>query len=83
MSLNSILEFPLLTYLVIFCYIDKIPGDGDVQLEKAVILAYNQLQSNLAPHGYESKPIQFCLCVDNFGIKYEQKADAEHLIQTL
>ena len=64
-------------------------------VKQAAILAYNQLKTNLAPHGYrpipnsvgmwthESKPIQFCLCVDDFGIKYQNKQDVEHLITAL
>ncbi len=68
---------------------------GMYGLKQAAILAYNQLKTNLAPHGYrpipnsvgmwthDSKPIQFCLCVDDFGIKYQNKQDVEHLITTL
>ena len=64
-------------------------------LKQAAILAYEQLKNNLAPHGYhpipntvgmwkhDTKPIQFCLCVDDFGIKYVHKKDIEHLIETL
>ena len=64
-------------------------------LKQAFILAYNQLKSNLGPYGHHpipntvclwkhvSKPIQFCLCVDDFGIKDESKTDTEHLFATL
>ena len=68
---------------------------GMYGLKQAAILAYEQLKKNVAPHGYKpipntvglwkhsTKSIQFCLCVDDFGIKYTNKADAEHLIDTL
>ena len=68
---------------------------GMYSLKQAAILAYEQLTNNLAPHGYHpiqntvgmwkhtTKPIQFCLCVDNFGVKYVNKTDVEHLIETL
>ena len=28
-------------------------------------------------------PIQFCLCVDDFGVKYYHKTDVEHLLQAI
>ena len=68
---------------------------GMYGLKQAAILAYDQLKRNLAPHGYHpipntvgmwkhsTKPIQFCLCVDDFGIKYVHNDDVEHLIETL
>ena len=49
----------------------------------------------MAPHGYEpvpfttglwrhkTKDIKFCLCVDDFGIKYNTESDKQHLITTL
>ncbi len=64
--------------------------------QAALVLAYNFLKKNLAPHdGYEPIPhtdglwkhktrnITFCLCVDDFGIKYFHKSDVEHLIAAL
>ena len=68
---------------------------GMYGLKQAAILAYQQLKDHLAPHGYypipntvgmwkhTSRPIQFCLCVDDFGVKYTRKEDAEHLLTTL
>ena len=68
---------------------------GMYGLKQAAILAYDQLKSHLAPHGYFpipntvgmwkhiSRPIQFCLCVDDFGIKYTQQTDVEHLLHAL
>ena len=56
---------------------------------------YKNLCANLAQDGYkpvqhslgiwthESRPITFCLCVDDFGIKYFNKADAQHLLTSL
>ena len=64
-------------------------------LKQAAILAYNQLCQHLAPHSYspipntvgmwkhKTRPIQFCLCVDDFGIKFTNKEDVEHLLATL
>ena len=56
---------------------------------------YQQLKEHLAPHGYypipntvgmwkhKTRPIQFCLCVDDFGVKYTRKEDANHLLEKL
>ena len=64
-------------------------------LKQAAILAYDQLREHLEPHGYypipntvgmwrhKTRPIQFCLCVDDFGIKFVNKTDVEHLLDTL
>ena len=64
-------------------------------LKQAALLAYQHLQTILKPAGYEKinnsvgmwrhktrKPI-FCLCVDDFGIKYMNNADLNHLLSTL
>ena len=64
-------------------------------LKEASILAYDQLKAHLAPYGYS--PVRFTpglwrhnthcttftLAVDDFGIKYFNKADADHLFATL
>ena len=59
------------------------------------MLVYDNLVRTLAPHGYhpiphtvglwahETRPTTFCLCVDDFGIKYFNKADADHLLHAL
>jgi hypothetical protein len=64
-------------------------------LPQAVIIANKQLQKRLAPHGYrpvpitpglwqhDMHPISFALVVDDLGIKYVNKADAEHLVDML
>ena len=68
---------------------------GMYGLKQAAILAYQQLKQHLAPHGYypipntvgmwkhKTRPIQFCLCVDDFGVKYTRKEDANHLLEKL
>jgi hypothetical protein len=64
---------------------------GIYGLPQAGILANQRLVANLAPHGYypaphtpglflhHTRPISFTLCVDDFGVKYIHRADAEHL----
>ena len=64
-------------------------------LKQAAILAYENLVRNLSQYGYrpvpyalgiwkhEKRPINFCLCVDDFGIKYSSVNDAKHLLQSL
>ena len=58
-------------------------------------MANEQLKQNLAPAGYYkvphtpglfthvTRPIQFTLVVDDFGVKYVGKEHADHLIKTL
>ena len=64
-------------------------------LPQAGRLAYNKLKKHLADDGYHpckltpglfrhsTRPISFCLVVDDFGIKYVGTENAEHLIATL
>ena len=64
-------------------------------LKQAAILAYSLLKKLLKPAGYypikesnglwrhETRKTIFALCVDDFGIKYYNKEDADHLINTL
>ena len=68
---------------------------GMYGLKQAAILVYKQLKEHLEPHRYfpipntvgiwkhKTRPIQFCLCVDDFGIKSVNKTDVEHLLNTL
>jgi hypothetical protein len=68
---------------------------GMYGLPQAGILAYNQLVTHLAQYGYapcthtpglwthETRDVTFCLFVDNFGIKYTNRSDAEHLLTAL
>ena len=74
---------------------DYVYVKGMYGLKQAAILAYENLMNNLCQYGYqsvphalgiwthESRPICFCLCVDDFGIKYFNKDDAQHLLSSL
>ena len=65
---------------------------GMYGLKQAALLAYDNLQQCLKPHGYtpvigthrlwehKTRRTKFVLCVDAFGIKYFKKEDAEHLL---
>ena len=76
----------------IYCEINK----GIHGLKQAALFAYdNFLVKNLQPYGYypipntidiwkhKSRPITFCLCADDFGIKYFYKHDVDHLRNAL
>ena len=64
-------------------------------LKQDAILEYNKLVKHLKPHGYSpipfsfslwtrtSRPTHFCLCIDDFGVKYFSQEDADHLIESL
>jgi hypothetical protein len=68
---------------------------GIYGLKEAGIIAFQQLVKNLDQHGYEpmpftpglwrhrSRPTAFTLCVDDFGVKFFSKADAQHLISSV
>ena len=68
---------------------------GMYGLKEAAILAYDQLKAHLKKYGYEptrftpglwkhiTRPTTFTLAVDDFGIKYFSKEDAEHLFAAL
>jgi hypothetical protein len=68
---------------------------GMYGLKEASILAYEQLKAHLAPHGYapvrftpglwkhKTRRTTFTLAVDDFGIKYFCKADADHLFSAI
>ena len=68
---------------------------GMYGLPQAGRLANEQLKTFLAPHGYrpapvtpglwlhDTRPIQFSLVVDDFGVKYSNVEDAEHLMTAL
>jgi hypothetical protein len=68
---------------------------GMYGLKEASILAYNQLKAHLAPYNYspgcfrtglwkhDTRPTTFTLAVDDFGIKYFSKRDADHLFSAL
>ena len=64
-------------------------------LWQAEILVHMHLKNFLEPFGYESinrtiglwkhktRLTKFCLCVDDFGIKYWSKEDANHLCNAI
>jgi hypothetical protein len=68
---------------------------GMYGLPQAGKIANDQLIKFLAPHGYEPVPlthglwkhttrdILFTLVVDDFGVKYTKRSDADHLLTTL
>ena len=68
---------------------------GMYGLLQAGCITHAKLILHLAKHGYspckltpgpwrhEHHDITFCLGIDNFGVKYTKKEDADHLIQTL
>jgi hypothetical protein len=76
-------------------YIYVLIKRGMYGLKQAAVLAYEHLISNLSQHGYSPVPhtlgiwhhktrrTKFCLCVDDFGVKYYTKDDAQHLIRSL
>ena len=75
----------------VYCRIKR----GMHGLKQAARLAYEKLVQNLRIHGYKPDPVaqniwshesrltKFCLCVDDFGIKYFNKDDADHLLNAL
>ena len=75
----------------IYCKINK----GMYGLKQAAILAYNKLSNHLKEAGYKqitgsngmwkhtTNNITFCLCVDDFGVKYHTKEDATNFLAML
>ena len=68
---------------------------GMYGLKEAGIIVFRQLVKNLAPSGYEPMPFTpglwrhrtkrttFALCIEDFGVKYFSKLDADHLINAV
>ena len=68
---------------------------GMYGLKQAAVLAYNNLSKLLEAAGYQpiinslgmwkhaSRKTLFCLCVDDFGVKYYSKDDMTHLLQAI
>ena len=64
-------------------------------LQIAVILTYKNLKEHLGKHGYVpiegtvgmwkhmARKTRFCVCVDDFGIKYFNQNDIDHLLKAL
>ena len=75
----------------VYCKIKR----GMYGLKQAARLAYDKLRENLKMHGYspdkyspniwvhEHHSTKFCLCVDDFGVKYTSQKEADHLIGAL
>ena len=76
-----------------YVYIKTIKGVYGIK--QASIIAYNQLIYHMEPHGYypapfttglwshETRITKFCLCLDDFGVKYFNKDDADNLLESL
>ena len=68
---------------------------GMYGLKQAGCIANDRLKQHLKSYGYvpcrytpglfthTSRKISFALCVDDFGVKYTDKADAQHLLTSL
>ena len=68
---------------------------GMYGLKQAAVLAYQNLVHVMKAHGYQpcplstgvwthvSRPTKFCVCVDDFAIKYQNQDDADHLLRAL
>ena len=64
-------------------------------LKQAACLAYDSLKEHVGKHGYypdkiatniwphKERKTKFYLCVDDFGVQYFSKEDANHLIKAL
>ena len=64
-------------------------------LKQVALLAYEHLKNSLEPYGYhpvkgtiglweyKTRPTKFCLCIDDFGIKYWSKEDADYLCNAI
>ena len=75
----------------IYCRIKK----GMYGLKQAARLAYDDLVKHLSKYGYypdkicqniwshKTRKTKFCLCVDDFGVKYFNKEDKDHLCSAL
>ena len=92
---DSIMDLYDLHKLVVNGFVYAEVRRGMYGLPQAAIIANKQLQEKLAPHGYRPVPITpglwkhdtrdiaFALVVDDFGVKYTKRDDAEHLVNTL
>ncbi len=82
---------PLVHNGKVYCEIQRsmygLPQSGYVANKKLLpILAkagYHQSEAIPGLFKHETRPIAFCLVVDDFGVKYVGKEHAEHLLQTL
>ena len=51
--------------------------------KKSKPFGYSLVVGNIGIWKHETRPITFCLCVDDFGIKYTSKEDALHLLDSI
>ena len=75
----------------VYCKIKR----GIYGLKQSARLEHNMITQHLKKYGYKpdkyavniwshiTKPKEFCLCVDDFVVKYYSKTDAHHLIDSL
>jgi hypothetical protein len=56
---------------------------NDALIKHLTIHSYNQCNRTPGLFTHESRPVQFCLVVNDFGIKYTSKDNAKNLIKTL
>jgi hypothetical protein len=75
----------------VYCKINK----GMYGLKQAAVLTYNKLSTHLSDAGYKPiigamgiwthkvKKINFFLCVDDFGVEYHDKSDAQEFLDLL
>ena len=66
-----------------------------LDLKQVSILVYNHLKNCLEPYGYkpipkvvrlwdyDKRPIKFCLCINNFSVKYWSIDDTNHLCNAI
>ena len=63
--------------------------------KQAAVLTYNNLKKNMEQYGYQpvlgttgmwehaTRRTKFCVCVNDFGIKYFSKDNTQHLLDCL
>ena len=95
MILDDIIQLYNLEPLIVNGYVYVLTQEGIYKLPQAGRIANKQLCNILKPFGYtpsiskpglwkhKQHPIAFTLVVDNFGIKYVDKAGIQHLLQAL
>ena len=76
-----------------YFYVDI--NKGMYGLKQAAVIAYQQLVKHLNSHGYypilfttgiwshRNLKTKFCICMDDFGIKFFSQQDANHLLTAL
>jgi hypothetical protein len=92
---NIIEQYGLMDLVTPDGYVYVMINKGMYGLKNAAILAYDNLKRNLEPFGYypiegttgmwghKTLRTRFCLCVDDFGLKFYSRTDAEHFLKAL